>query len=291
MNNELVKENIDDEISLIDILLFLKSSINNIAISIVGCLVIGASYYFYTPNVYEATANIQMAQVAGNSVESPTVLLAKIQLPLYFSQKAWEACGTNEQTTPSKKLAEKIKPVLNKSAPFLAFTVQGETTQEAKECLNAVIADIQAKQAEIASPILEQKKIQLHQLNEKLKTAEDVSKILAPTRLTESFPDTQFASRSLMMSTTLGNAREIKDLRNTINDIEVSLLEPYTKSTYLPVPMYAPEVATNKRPIFTLGICLMLGIFIGLLITGINKILPKLNQHLNDAKANKPTST
>ena len=175
MNNELVKENIDDEISLIDILLFLKSSINNIAISIIGCLVIGASYYLFAPNVYEATANIQMAQVAGNSVESPTVLLAKIQLPLYFSQKAWEACGTNEQTTPSKKLAEKIKPVLNKSAPFLAFTVQGETTQEAKECLNAVIADIQAKQAEIASPILEQKKIQLQQLNEKLKTAEDAT--------------------------------------------------------------------------------------------------------------------
>ena len=92
------------------------------------------------------------------------------------------------------------------------------------------------------------------------------------------------------MSTTLGNAREIKDLRNTINDIEVSLLEPYTKSTYLPVPMYAPEVATNKRPVFTLGICLMLGIFLGLLITGIKKVIPRLSQQLKDAKAIKPTN-
>jgi hypothetical protein len=286
---QFTNENVEDEISLIDILLFLKSSINNIAISIIGCLVIGASYYLFVPKVYEATANIQMAQVASNSVESPSVLLAKIQLPLYFSQKAWEACGTNEQTTPSKKLAEKIKPVLNKSAPFIAFTVQGNSTQEAKECLNAVIADIQIKQAEIAKPILAQKKIQLEQLNEKLKLAEETSKVFAPTKLTENFPDSQFASRALILSTTLGNAREIKDLRNTINDIEVSLLEPHTKSTFLPTPMYAPEVATNKRPIFTIGICLMLGIFFGLLITGIARALPTLSKQLKNAKAIKPT--
>ena len=286
MNNELIKENIDDEISLIDILFFLKSSINNIAISIVGCLVIGASYYFYKPNVYEATANIQMAQVAGNSVESPTILLEKIKLPFYFSQNVLGACGTNEQTTPSN-----IKPAINKNAPFIAFTVQGKTTQEARECLNAVIADIKIKQEEIAKPILEQKKNQLKQIAEKIELAEDAAKIFPMYKLKESFPDAQFSSRTFVLGATLNNAKELKDLRNSLNDIEVSLTEPQTKSTFLTSPMYAPESAINKRPVFTLGICLMFGIFLGLLITGIKKVKPRLSQQLKDAQAIKPTNT
>jgi spore coat protein CotF len=36
--------NVEDEISLIDILLFLKSSTNNIAISIIGCLVFAPTF-------------------------------------------------------------------------------------------------------------------------------------------------------------------------------------------------------------------------------------------------------
>ena len=291
MNNEDAQENIDDEISLIDFVLFIQSSINNIIISIFSCLAIGISYYFYVPSIYEATVNIQMAQVAGSSVESPTVLLEKIKLPLYFSPNVWQACDTVEDKNPSSKVAEKIKPNLNKSAPFIAFTFQAKTTQEAKACLNAVIADIKIKQEEIAKPILEQKKTQLKQLEEKLKLAEEIYKLLSPVKLTGSFPDTQFASRALVLGTTLSNAKEIKDLRNTINDIEMTLLEPQTKATFSPVPIYAPEFAVNKRPVFTLGICLMLGIFIGLLITGIIKVVPRLSQQLKDAKAIKPTNT
>jgi hypothetical protein len=290
MNNELVKENIDDEISLINILLFLKSSIYNIIISIFSCLAIGISYYFYVPNIYEATATIQMAQVAGSPVESPTVLLEKIKLPLYFSPNVWKACDTIENKNPSSKVAEKIKPVLNKSAPFITFTVQGKTTQEAKACLNAVIADIKIKQEEISKPILEQKKNQLKQLAEKIELTEEAAKIFPMYKLKESFPDAQFSSRSFFLGVALNNAKELKDLRHALNDIEVSLTEPQTKSTFSPVPMYAPEVATNKRPVFTLGICLMIGIFIGLLITGIIKVVPRLSQQLKDAKAIKPTN-
>ena len=177
---------------------------------------------------------------------------------------------------------------MNKSAPFIGFSVQAQSTQEAKECLQAVVADIAAKQAEIAKPILDQKKTQIAQLEEKLNLAVETSKILTPNKLGTSFPDTQFASRALVLATTLSNSREIKDLTNQINDAKVSLEEPQTKATALPTPMYAPELAVNKRPVFTLGISLMLGIFIGLLITGFTKILPSIRKHLSDAKEPKP---
>ena len=274
----------EDEISLTDILLFLQDSIGNVIKSVLACSLLGGAYYFSTPKLYEASATIQMAMATGNPVETPTVLLEKIKLPLYFSQAVWTACDTNEDLTPSRKVAEKIKPILNKSAPFIGFSVQAQSTQEAKKCLQSVIADIAAKQAEIAKPILDQKKTQIAQLEEKLNLAVETSKILTPNKLGTNFPDTQFASRALVLATTLSNSREIKDLTNQINDAKVSLEEPQTKATAMPTPMYAPEFAVNKRPVFTLGVSLMLGIFIGLLITGFTKVLPSIRKHLSGAK-------
>ena len=165
----------EDEISLIDILRFLQDSIGNVIKSVLACVVLGGVYFFSKPNIYEATATIQMAMASGEPVEAPAILLEKLKLPLYFSQKVWNACDTNEELTPSRKVSEKIKPLLNKSAPFIGFSVQSPSLQEATECLNAVIFDISAKQAELAKPILDQKKLQITQLEEKLKLAEETA--------------------------------------------------------------------------------------------------------------------
>jgi uncharacterized protein involved in exopolysaccharide biosynthesis len=217
MSTEITKVETEDEISLFDIILFIQNSKKNIVYSTITCFTIGFGYYLLAPSTYEATATIQLAQVAGNLVESPSTFLEKIKLPLYFSPVVWQACDTHEDTTPSRKVAEKTKPILNKSAPFISFTVKDESPAKAKECLNAVITDIKEKQNELAKPILEQKKTQLQYLNEKLKLAEETSKLFSPTKLTDNFPDGQFASRALVLSSTISNAREIKDLRNTIS--------------------------------------------------------------------------
>jgi hypothetical protein len=228
-----------------------------------------------------------MAQVGGNPVETSTVLLEKIKLPLYFSEETGSACEIKEDSASNNNIINKIKPLLNKSSQFIAFTVQDKTTEKAKQCLHAIVADIQAKQAELAKPIIELKNRQLTQLNEKLKNAENTTQALSPKKLTDTFSNTQFASLALMLSNNLENARVIKDLRNSINDVEISLSEPHTKATYLVAPMYSNEVAVNKRPMLTLAICLLLGFIIGLAITGISRILPTLAMQIKAAKAAK----
>ena len=80
----------EDEISLTDILFFLQDSIGSVILSVLACVILGGAYYFSTPKLFEASATIQMAMATGNPVETPTVLLEKIKLPLYFSQAA---CG------------------------------------------------------------------------------------------------------------------------------------------------------------------------------------------------------
>ena len=154
----------DDEISLIDILLFLKASGGNIIKSIFLCLLAGGVYYFSVPKMYEASATIEMATVAGEPVETPTVLLEKMKLPLYFSPATLQACGTDGELSSKAKFVDKIKPNVNKLAPMLSFVTQAPSSQEAKACLNAVIADVSNKQAAIANPLIGQKKQKLNQL-------------------------------------------------------------------------------------------------------------------------------
>ena len=75
----------EDEISLTDILLFLKASGGNILKSTCVCLLAGGAYYFSVPKMYQASATIEMATVEGVPIETPAALLEKMKLPLYFS--------------------------------------------------------------------------------------------------------------------------------------------------------------------------------------------------------------
>jgi hypothetical protein len=275
----------DDEISLIDILLFLKASFSNVAKSLVGCLFVGGIYYFSITKMYEATATIEMARVAGEPVESPALLLEKIKLPVYFSPATLQACGTDDVLNSQAKFVDKIKPSINKSVPFVSFVTQAPSTQEAKACLDAVIADVSSKQDAIAIPLLDYKKQKLNQLGEQLKIAEEVGKNLPYLRLNNNMNETQSMASVLVLTLRKTNVAEINDLRLQIKSLQFELIEPKTRPTYLLNKVYAPEVAVNVRPLFTLGLCLALGVFLGLLVTGIMRMSPGIRRQIREAES------
>ena len=275
----------DDEISLIDILLFLKASVRNVITSSIVCLLIGSAYYFAMPKMYEATATIQMAIVAGEVVETPAVLLEKIKLPLFFSATALQACGSDGDLSSHTKFADKLKPAINKSAPLISLSAQARSTQEARACLGAVISEIQKSQNDLAKPVLEQKKQKLAQLSDQLKAAEEMAKSFPTTKANNNATDAQFSARTLVMSSNLGIATEMSDLRRKINNLEAELIPPQTQPPSLAAPMYAPEVSNNKRPVFTIGLSLALGVFLGLLITGLQRVVPEIRRQMREAEA------
>ena len=157
MNKQEQLQAVDDEISLIDILLFLKASGGNIVKSTLICLLSGGIYYFSVPKMYEASATIEMAVVAGEPVEGPAVLLEKMRLPLYFSPATLQACGSDGGLGSQAKFVDKIKPTLNNSAPMVSFVTQATSTQEAKACLSAAIAEVSNIQDAIAKPCYSRK--------------------------------------------------------------------------------------------------------------------------------------
>jgi len=274
----------EDEISLIDILLFLKASGRNVLISTVLCFIAGVAYYFAVPKMYEASVTIQMAMVAGELVEAPEVLLEKIKLPTFFSAANLQACGSNGEPSSRYRFGEKLKPTLNKSAPFISFSVQAHSTQEARGCLEVVIGEIQNSQNELAKPLIEQKKKKLAQLRDQLKISEDMAKNFPISKTGLNTSDPQFSSRTLVMYSALSNANEMSDLRKQINNLQTDLIPPQSQPLSLAAPIYAPEVSINKRPLFILGQSLALGVFLGLLVTGVMRVVPAIRRQMREAE-------
>ena len=86
------------------------------------------------------------------------------------------------------------------------------------------------------------------------------------------------------MSFSAANATEINDLRSQISTLENSLIAPQTKSVALASSFYAPEVSVSKRPLFTLGFCLALGVFLGLLVTGVQLVVQEIWRQMREAE-------
>jgi len=273
----------DDDISLIDILLFLQASFSNVVKSSVVCLFAGGIYYFSVPKMFEASATIEMAKVAGELVETPAVLLEKMKLPMYFSPATLQACGTDGGLSSQAKFVDKIKPNINKSAPMVSFVTQAPSSQEAKACLDAAIADVSRRQDDIANPLIKQKKQKLNQLREQLKITEEIGKSLPPLRFNNILTDTQSMSGLLLVTLRKTNVDEINNLRSQISFLEFELVEEKTRSTSFTNSVYSQEVSVNKRPLFNLVLCLALGVFLGLLVTAVIRVTPGIRQQMRDA--------
>lgn len=257
---------LEDEISLKDIIDFLIESWKSILVT--GVLgVLGAiTYITVTPNMYQATANIQMAKVAGTDVESPAILIEKLKMPMYYSQKTYSACNVMDEILPGEEIAKSLKPTLSKTAPIITFSYKEESPEAAQQCLESVLDDVRANQKLLAKPIFDAKSYQLVNLKQKLEAAEKTLKILPSKNSNFDFTDSKFSASTLLLATTLNKENEIKDLRTQVNDLEVSLTEPQTRETFLATPIYAPQQKVSPKRGIALIAGLMGGLFLGLVL-------------------------
>ncbi len=153
--------------------------------------------------------------------------------------------------------------------------------QEAEACLNTVIAEVNNKQDVIAKPLLEQKKQKIQQLSEQLKLIEEIEKTFNASKGNSNASDAQFFARTL--SIYLSTANTINDLRSQISSLENALKVPQTHPVVFVSSVYAPEVTVNKRPFLTLGLCLALGVFLGLLLTAAVRVVAEIRRQIREA--------
>ena len=248
MNNQNI-ENIEDEISLTEIIDFFRESWKQIVLGGVVGGVIGVSVALIMPSIYQATVGIEMAKVADKEVEPANTLLEKLKMPLYYSSETFMDCGVDKSAEPGIEIVKNLKPTIAKSAPILNLSIKAGSSDKAKKCLESLVNNIKKTQNEIAKPLFEHKKIMLLDLKNDLELVENLIK--GSARKKQNF---DVSDSDLLIAAMLSSNFEFLRLRKQINDLEMALAEPQTKEAFTITPVYSPGIRVEpKRSLIVIG--------------------------------------
>lgn len=259
----------DDEISLLDILRFLKGAYKTILILGAAGLAIAAAYIAVTPKQYEAVVQIAMAQISaannnnnnnnnlnplGINIEEPALLISRLSQPTSFPEQVLGICGIEEGANAAANLAKSIKLAPPKGvANVVELKTFASTPQAAQLCAAAIFELIKTTQAEIVAPYIADAKVRLDEDTERLQKAKE---LVAKAD----------KSGSAIGAAYLSTRDEIRFLLDEIASLQSIVISNQSRATRLIAPIYASDtpIAPKKRVVLMAG--LFGGLFAGLLI-------------------------
>lgn len=277
-NSEFAQQ--DREISLLDILRFLKSAYKTITITGVVGLATAIAYLAIAPKQYEAVVQIAMAQIGtssninnignnsvnplGINIEEPSLLISRLSSPTSFTPEVLGVCKTDTDLNSSAALAKVIKLASPRGvANIVELRTFAASPQDAKSCAKAIFELIKSTQAQIMAPYVEEARIKLLDDEERLHKARD---LVAKAD----------KSGSAMGAAYLSTRDEIRFLMDEITALKNVVTSNQSRATRLIAPIYTSDIpiAPNKRMALAGG--LVGGLFLGLLIALARKVIYKL---------------
>jgi len=276
---------VDDEISLSDILRFLKDAYKTILVFGVLGIATAIVYLVITPDRFEAVAQIQMAQTSGANnnnnnnnlsslgvnIEEPALLIARLSSPTSFSADSIAACGQQAQSNPALATAQTIKLAITKGlSNVVELKTVGPTPEAASTCAQTIFELIKTSQAQILAPYLQESQTRL---------AEDGIRLDQAKALVAKADKSGAAMGAAYLST----RDEIKYLLDEITTLQNVVSGSQSRVTRLVSPIYASDnpVAPKKRIVLLVG--LLGGLLLGLLIALARQMVVKLQSQNNQA--------
>lgn len=255
----------DDEVSLWDILDFLKDGWRWLAGGLIAGAVGAVGFVLVSPAQFEAMAIVQPATVGlptttnnntkGAEVEPVAQTLERLKLPTFYDDAMLQACQAHSR----QALAGSVKASQVKGNALIQVSYRAPTVTLAEACVNAVVRQLTQSQTTIAEPVIKTLEEQLVLTRKQLTEAEGFQGQLEK-RATASAD-----GASLLMLNTLSKREEIVRLQKLLIEQKVQLSAPLTQPMQLLEPIYAPErpVAPKKLPV------LAGGLFGGLVLGGL----------------------
>ncbi len=265
MSVQNINSNIEDEISLKDIVDFMVESWKAIlAAGIVG--IFGAiAYIFVTPNQYEATAQIQGAQITLSSptgltlIEDPNTLIARMKLPSSYDKNIAAACDLDNSKSPQEALANMVKLSIIKGTSLVELKVTTLSQASAIKCNQKLVDMIKDYQIQKANIFIDEAKDKL---------------VIYQKRLQESqaFINKADKAGSSVSAVYLAYRDEIKQMVDEVSRLNDLINSANSRQTKLVSPIYSPEnkVSPNRSNILILG--LFAGSFFGLLMMLVQQV-------------------
>jgi capsular polysaccharide biosynthesis protein len=258
MSEQSFNQPLEDEISLKDIIDFLVESWKSIlATGVLGVLAAGA-YIAVTPNKYEATAQIQMAQlstggIAGTNIEDPNLLIARMKLPSSYDLASIVACGYEGKKQAAESLAKIIKLGLSKGTQMVELKAIGLSQEQATQCAQSVFNNIKQSQKIIAEPLIQEATTKLARHTARLQEAQ-----IFISKADKSGPS--------MSAAYLSSRDEMKYLTDEVIRLNDLISSASSRQAKLVSPIYAPENKVSPKRAIALVGGLMGGLFLGLVL-------------------------
>jgi LPS O-antigen subunit length determinant protein (WzzB/FepE family) len=258
--------NNEDEISLKDIVDFLVESWKAIILTGLLGLVGSIAYLWVTPNQYQATAQIQMAQISANSnnnnntnvlgvnIEDPNLLMARLKLPTTYSAQEIKVCGFESSANPSETLAASAKfSAVKGVGSMIELKINRDNKETAIACAKSLFENIKASQNEIIKPYTEEAKTLLVKYQDRLTNS-------------QSLVSRADKSGAALSAAYLANRDEVKFLTEEILRLNTFITTAETRQAKLVSPIYASDnpIAPKKKIALIAG--LFVGLFLGLLL-------------------------
>jgi LPS O-antigen subunit length determinant protein (WzzB/FepE family) len=265
----------EDEISIKDIIDFLVDSWKSIILTGLLGLIGSAAYLWVTPNQYQATAQIQMAQISTNNnntnplgvnIEDPNLLMARLRLPSTYSNQEIKACDFESAEAPSEALVKvaKFSPVKGVLS-MIELKVNRDSKEVAIACAQSLFESIKTSQNEIIKPYIEEAKTLLVKYQDRLTNS-------------QALVSRADKSGTALSAAYLANRDEVKFLTDEILRLNTFITTADTRQAKLVSPIYASDVPVFPKKTISLILGLMAGLFLGLLFVLVRKFLQTIKQ-------------
>lgn len=253
-------KSIQEEITLKDITNSLVESWKTLAITGVSGLLASAGYLLVTPNQYQATAQIRVAQISMNNntsplginIEEPKLLLTRLKLPTTYTEQEIKDCGLSDQpqyaqSIPALAKFSEVKGVES----IIELKVNRPTKEVANACAESLFKNIQTSQSMLIKPYTDEAEKLLVKYQERLNYVQHL--VVRADK-----------SGAALSAVYLANRDEIKFLSDEISRLNNLITSAEMRQTKLIAPIH-----TSDHPVFpkkqnSMVIGLIAGIFLGL---------------------------
>jgi LPS O-antigen subunit length determinant protein (WzzB/FepE family) len=253
----------EDEISLKAIIDFLAESWKAIILTGLLGLFVSIANLWVTPNQYQATAQIQMAQISTNNninpqginIEDPSLLMARLKHPTTFSAQEIEMCGFESSAAPSEALAATAKfSVVKGVGSMIELKINRGSKEVAIACAQALFEKIKVSQNMIIMPYIEEAKNLLDKYQDRLSNS-------------QSLVSQADKSGVALSATYLANRDEVKFLTEEILRLNTFIASVDARQAKLTAPIYASDIPVSPNKKIALIAGLFAGLFFGLLLS------------------------
>lgn len=260
------------EISLLDILEFLKNSWKSIAGFAIAGLLGGIGYLVVTPPMYEATAQIRMAQISqinsanpfGVTIEDPNSLIARMQFPTNYSAQVIGACDYQDRAQAALALSKNVKLTIPKGAVnTVELKFLAPSAQTAENCAQAIFMQAVTLQDQLSKAFVKEAITKLAADNERIEAAK---KLIAKLDQSGGAISAAYLSARDELTFFLTDREKMVDLINSVRDRGTSLVSP----------IYVTEKPVFPKKVMSLVAGLLGGLVLGLLIALAHKMMVKL---------------